>query len=443
MLYTPNRIPSHHHGSGDAPFALRNGKLISRGRLWSDVRALARQLPDDRAYVINLCEDRYLFCLTLLAAMARRQICLLPPCGLEGIIKDILRDYPNAYVASERTPPSLCCDWFEVAKPDTLETSGPVHFDDAQIALVAFTSGSTGYPQACPHTFGTFRRSAKMALSSLGMAQSNRLVVSTTPPQHMYGLETSVFWPLFSGLAMYAGRPFFPEDIHRVVKSAPLPCLLASTPTHLRSLSDTSSHWGNLEHILSSTAQLSVGLARKTEAAFVCRLQEIYGSTETLSFASRFTACETLWRPYLGAVLAQDSQGQSLLTSPHLNHALVLQDSLRLESDGGFEILGRSSDMVKIGGKRASLAELNRRLTDIEGVADGLFFAREDGDGECRMVAVVVGNLDKPSIRQQLKLYLDEVFLPRAIYFVEAIPRNKVGKIVKKEWEALMKGIGY
>ena len=442
MLQNPGGIPARHTDGGGAPFAWRGGKLLSRGKLWSDVRALARQLPD-HAYVINLCADRYLFCLTLLAAMARGQVCLLPPAGLEGILREILRDYPDAYLASEQAPSNPCCDWFAVAASSSPGTAGPLAFDDAQTALIAFTSGSTGRPKACAHRFGTFRVSARMALSSLGLGQTGQLMVSTTPPQHMYGLETSVFWPLFSDLVMYAGRPFFPEDIRRVIESAPLPAVLASTPTHLRSLAGQISRWGNLAGILSSTAQLSVGLARETEATLGASLQEIYGSTETLSFASRATVGETHWRPYPGAVLAQDGQGQTLLMSPHLDDVLPLQDRVQIETDGCFSVLGRASDMVKIGGKRTSLAELNRRLAEIEGVTDGMFFVREYGGGECRMGAVVVSGLDRQSIRQRLKPYLDEVFLPRAIHFVGAIPRNSIGKVVKEEWEALLRGMGY
>ena len=71
------------------------------------------------------------------------------------------------------------------------------------------------------------------------------------------------------------------------------------------------------------------------------RLQEIYGSTETLSFASRATVGETHWRPYPGIVLAQDDQGQTLLMSPHLDDVLPLQDRVQIETDGCFSVLGR------------------------------------------------------------------------------------------------------
>jgi acyl-coenzyme A synthetase/AMP-(fatty) acid ligase len=388
--------------------------------------------------VFNLGDDRYLFCLVLLAAMARRQICLLPPSGQPGILEDILRDYPQAYLASEREPEPARYRWFAVRQPSP-GVAPERHFDPGQTALVAFTSGSTGRPKPCVQTWRTFLISAHMAVRSLDLGQQRLLVVCTTPPQHMYGLETSIFWPLFSPLVMYAGRPFFPEDIRRLVRSAPLPCLLVSTPTHLRALAMTGSEWSNLAGILCSTASLSETLARQTENVTGTALREIYGSTETLSFASRATAREALWRPYLGASLIQtELPDHAQLVSPHLDGPAPLQDVFRIEADGRFAVLGRSGDMVKIGGKRASLAELNRRLTDIEGVDDGLFFVLEEGRDECRMAALAVSRLDNQAILRGLSPYLDEVFLPRRIHLVAEIPRNEVGKVVKEEVERLL-----
>ncbi len=417
----------------DAVFAVQGGKILRRGKLWHDARSLIPRLPDKR-YVLNLCEDRYLFCVALLAAAARGQICLLPPSGQPHALRDILHDYPDAYLASEREPPVAGGGWFKVEPLEKSGTAPPLAFQNSQLILIAFTSGSTGRPKPCPHCYGSFRISTRLALAGLGLEGKRWLVVSTTPQQHMYGLETSVFWPLFSNLALHAGRPFFPEDIRRVVESSPLPVLLASTPTHLRALAATGGNWDKLAGIISSTADLPPLLARQTEAALTGELWEIYGSTETLSFASRKTARESLWRPYLGATLRLED-GRILLHSPHLKTPAVLQDRFRIEADGRFIVLGRDADLVKIGGKRASLADMNRKLRSIAGIDDGRFFIRDDGRGECRMEAAVVSSLDRRMIRQALRSQLDEGFMPRKIHFVAAIPRNEVGKIAKEEWD--------
>jgi acyl-coenzyme A synthetase/AMP-(fatty) acid ligase len=420
-----------------APFALHNGQVVSRGNLWSDVTALAAQLPD-RPYLFNLCENRYLFCICLLAAAARGQICLLPPAGQMAVILEILGDYPGAYMAREHAPQQAGLDWFEVIAPNSKTTASPPNFDWQHTAVIAFTSGSTGTPKPCPHSLNTFKISAEMAVSSLELAEQQLLMLSTTPPQHMYGLETSVFWPLFSQLVLHDGRPFFAEDIRQTIKTAPWPTVLASTPTHLRSLIKTDVPWENLAGIISATDTLSEKLAGETAAILGQSPREIYGSTETLSFASRETLRENLWRPYAGCRLIQDKSGQTRLESAHLSDPVLLQDSVQIEADGRFAVLGRDQDMVKIGGKRASLTELNRRLKDIDGVEDGVCFIQKNG----RLAAVVVSRLNNQAIRLGLQPYLDEVFLPRKIHFVTEIPRNQTGKLATIELEKLLAGLG-
>jgi acyl-coenzyme A synthetase/AMP-(fatty) acid ligase len=423
--------------SGELPFAWHRGAVVSRGNLWADVRSLAEQLPE-HPYVFNLCENRYLFCVCLLAAAARGQVCLLPPSSQPAIIEEIYREYAGAYVASDQIPQPTNLEWFEVRAPGFTITRLAPDFNWQRIAVIAFTSGSTGRPKPCAHSLETFRISAEMAVASLGLAGQRLLMLSTTPPQHMYGLETSVFWPLFSELIMHDGRPFFGEDIRRAVATAPWSSLLASTPTHLRSLLGADGDWSRLAGIISATDHLSAKLAGETAAILGQSPREIYGSTETLSFASREILSEQLWRPYTGSRLLQEQTGQTYLESPHLPVSVPMHDDFKIDADGRFTVLGRHGDMVKIGGKRASLTELNRRLNEIVGVEDGFCFVLESG----RLAAVVISRLDKTAIRAGLQPYVDEVFLPRKIHFVAAIPRNATGKLAKVELDKLLVGLG-
>jgi acyl-coenzyme A synthetase/AMP-(fatty) acid ligase len=427
--------------AGARPFVMGPGGIRTRGQLWADVASLAECLPE-RDHVINLCADRYLFCLTLLAAWTRGQTCLLPSSGQPGELGALLDEFPRTYLACDRDGFTAPAPVFRVATPEPVDEGEMPEFDHERAAVIAFTSGSTGRPKPCRHGFETFQTSTAMALNALGWDQQCALMVSTTPPQHMYGLETSIFWPLFSGLVLYPGRPFFPEDVRRTVRAASLPCILATTPTHLSALARTAGEWSNLAAILCSTSGLSLDLARQAEMVCGAPLFELYGSTETLSFAWRRTVHESIWSPYAGVRL-QDEAGVTRLLAPHLPAPVVLEDSLKVQADGRFTHLGRGSDMVKIAGKRGSLADLNRRLQAVEGVRDGLFHCREDALGEARLVAVVVGEVGRNELIAALRPHVDEVFLPRRVYRVDAIPRNEAGKVVREEWLALLASLGW
>jgi len=417
----------------DQTLAIFRGRQVERGQFWADVTALAAHLPD-RPYLFNLCENRYLFCICLLAAAVRRQICLLPPSGQIAVIEEMVSDYPGAYLATEK-PLQSSIDAFQVSPPIASASASPPAFDWDSPSVIAFTSGSTGRPKPCHHNLKTFAISANMAIQALGLSEQRYLMVSTTPPQHMYGLETSVFWPLFSNLILYDERPFFPEDIRLTIAGTPYPAILTTTPTHLRSLVKAEGCWDNLAGIISATDTLSERLANETAAALGQAPVEIYGSTETLSFACRRPQLDDLWQLYPGARLYRQDN-ETWLDSPHLTTALALPDRLEIRTEGRFDILGRHQDMIKIGGKRSSLSELNRRLQDIKGVDDGFCFLQAGDAG--RLAAVVVSRLDRQTIRQGLQAYLDEVFLPRKIYFVDSIPRNAAGKLTQTAQDKLI-----
>ena len=107
---------------------------------------------------------------------------------------------------------------------------------------------------------------------------------------------------------------------------------------------------------------------------------------------------------------------------------------IKIHSDSAFELLGRQADMIKIAGKRASLAHLNYQLNAIEGVEDGIFIMPKDADqGVTRLIALVVAPLlDKQSILNALSQSIEAAFLPRPLYIVTQLPRNETGKLPQK-----------
>jgi acyl-coenzyme A synthetase/AMP-(fatty) acid ligase len=87
--------------------------------------------------------------------------------------------------------------------------------------------------------------------------------------------------------------------------------------------------------------------------------------------------------------------------------------------------------MIKVGGKRASLAELNLKLNAIDGVIDGVFVEPDSdrhGVGRLAVVAVAPG-LDRHAVIEGLAGRVDPVFYPRRVRLVDRLPRNEAGKL--------------
>src|SRR6185369_7116843 len=141
---------------------------------------------------------------------------------------------------------------------------------------------------------GARRLAALAGLPDLG----GLTIVATVPPQHSYGLESSVMIALQGGASFDAARPFYPADIAAALARAPRPRALVTTPFHLRALLEAPLELPPVDFVLSATAPLSPRLARAAEARLRAPMLEIYGSTETCQVAARRTAHEETWHTF-------------------------------------------------------------------------------------------------------------------------------------------------
>jgi acyl-coenzyme A synthetase/AMP-(fatty) acid ligase len=254
-------------------------------------------------------------------------------------------------------------------------------------------------------------------------------------------MEMSVLLPLLGGVGVHAGRPFFPADVAAALAELPAPRVLVTTPVHLRALVESGMALPPITAMVSATAPLPAELARAAEQRFGAPLLEVFGSTETCVFASRRAALDEDWSLYDGASLHPQPDG-TLVQASQLDAPVALADIVSL-SDGGrrFRLCGRHADLLEIAGKRASLADLTRRLLAIPGVRDGVVFQLDGGDalGVHRIAALVVApELDEHAILEALRRAIDPLFLPRPLKLVEALPRNETGKLPRAALLALL-----
>jgi len=422
-----------------APFARVGEVTISWGQFVAEARALANLLPQ-RPQVINLCENRYNFCLSLLASLLRGLTTLLPPDRGARHLKVLVQDYPNALILTDQ-PEAAYPAALHVVRPVVPPVAGYVHLDlpDEQEALMAFTSGSTGAPRGYPKTWGSLCESARLIDERLG-GTLGKILVATVPAQHMYGLELSILLPLCRGAILHAGKPFFPADIVETLGRVPPPRVLVTTPIHLRALLQSELPLPPVAMLVSATAPLEPALARVCEARFQAPLREIYGCTEAGSIAGRRPALDEPWTLYESVVLR--TRGSNVQAeAPHLREPVELHDALEPLDERRFSLVGRKTDLVNIAGKRASLAALDGVLLALDGVRDGAFFLPENTAGvTARLVAFVVApGLTRQDILRHLRAELDPAFLPRVVHLVDRLPRNDRAKLSRQALEDLLR----
>jgi acyl-coenzyme A synthetase/AMP-(fatty) acid ligase len=429
------------HGTG-AVIAYQGKHPVGLDEFLGHVARLAAVLPD-RDYVLNLCADRYHFAVAFAAALVRAHVSLLPPNVVTGAIADLACSYPDVYCLGDGAAEAAGLDTLSV--PDFLsgETAAVRMISaipEARCAAILFTSGSTGRPMPHAKSWGSLVTGALGEAQRLGLAAGSGMsVLATVPPQHMYGLESTVLLPMQNGFALHAARPFFPADICAELETLRRPRALVTTPFHLRALLAEAADVPPVDFVLCATAPLSPQLAAEAEARFSAPLHEIYGCTEAGQVGARRTVAGPEWQAHPGVTLRQDERG-TWASGGHVEAEVLLADVIELHEAGNFVLHGRTADLVNIAGKRTSLAHLNYHLNSIEGVRDGAFvMPAEDGRQVTRLVAFVVApGLSSETIMNALRQRIDPAFLPRPLQFVEALPRNATGKLPRQAFSELI-----
>ncbi|HRQ64868.1 MAG TPA: AMP-binding protein, partial [Xanthomonadaceae bacterium] len=223
---------------GERALAFDHDGTICTGRFLADVHALADQLPEAR-HAINLCDDRYWFLAAFCAVALRGQVNLLPHSRAPNVIGEVHARYPQSYCLGEREGEAEAPRYhrIDIARQASGLPQAVPHLGADQVVAIGFTSGSSGQPKPNIKTWGSFAHSTALNASLLrGIVGAQAQLVATVPPQHMYGMETSVLMPLLGGVAVHRGRPFFPADIAAALAQARAPRVLVSTPVHLRAL---------------------------------------------------------------------------------------------------------------------------------------------------------------------------------------------------------------
>ena len=399
----------------NAVLAWRADGPATQGQFVAEALALAAQLPP-HGDAINLCEDRYRFMLAFCAVCLRGQTNLLPNSKAPAAIEALLQEDAARYVLDDEMASAIA---------GAVPSDSPL-IEATHIAAIVSTSGSTGAPQHHAKTWSVLCDTAQLARDVFLPDEDSVNIVATVPPQHMYGLETSVFFALAASCAAHHSKPFFPADVRDALAAIPAPRLLITTPVHLRALIEAHMHLPELTLIISATAPLSRELAMKVEQHFGASVHEIYGCTEAGSMASRRTATQEIWQLHPDMNIRTHEHGAQI-NGEHLPETILVNDDVEITDATHFRLLGRHADLLKVAGKRASLSDLTQKLLNISGVEDAVLFLPNGAERPAALVVAPQGS--EANILAALALQVDAVFLPRPLRLVERLPRNELGKL--------------
>lgn len=319
-----------------------------------------------------------------------------------------------------------------------------------QCSLSLCTSGSSGEPKRIDKTLRQLANEVEALEQLWGADLGEACIIGSVATQHIYGLLFRVLWPLCAGRPFVRRQLAFSEDLQRASREHPAFAWVAS-PALLKRMGDNLD-WPALSavrRVFSSGGALPLEAAQSLQQRLQQWPTEILGSSETGGIAWR--QGESLWQPFAGVELSQDSDGALLIASPYLpvGHVEHSADAARIAADGRFELLGRLDRIVKLEEKRISLPMLEQALVDHDWVAEarlgvvqenraslgallvlsesGLFALREHGRRGLT-----------ETLRKHLSQHCEALALPRRWRLLRQLPLNSQGKLAQADVEALL-----
>ncbi len=410
-----------------------------------DVARVRAGLPEperDKALLL-VCRDRYDFAVCLVAAWSLGHRVALPPNGQPETLRHMAAD-DGVQLMLHDSEAGIGLDLRELlgsgqeddARRSKVGDVAMLSVDPGQHLVTVWTSGSTGEHQRHEKTARQLCGEARVLAREFAMGPGAR-VLATVPPHHIYGLLFSVLVPLVGGAAFVRGHYLHAGTVAAAVQRWRA-TILVTVPAHLRALKILERPaLDGLLHVVSSGAPLPASSAAMLRERLGLVATEVLGSTETGGIAVRTGAGP--WKPLPGVKIeieGEKDEGRLLVDSPflpeHASRPFRTQDVVR-RSAGGFEHLGRIDGVVKVGGKRVSLAEVQDRFLAVEGVDDVAVTSVEVGGARgTELVALVVApGWAAEALRSHLRPWLDPVVIPRRLRLVDAIPRGENGKVMR------------
>jgi acyl-CoA synthetase (AMP-forming)/AMP-acid ligase II/3-hydroxymyristoyl/3-hydroxydecanoyl-(acyl carrier protein) dehydratase len=366
--------------------------------------------------------------------------------ALRGAVDGFLGQYPAALAPLRPAAVPACAPGLPTG---ALDPDFP--------ALVVFTSGSTGEPQAIAKKLSQIASEVATLDVLFGAVAGNAAIVATVSHQHIYGLLFKVLWPLTTCRPIHALSLGFHEELAPALASGP--CVLVASPAHLKRLPEHLDWRGavrNLRAVFSSGGPLAPDTALATGALLGKVPFEVYGSSETggVAWRQRAHLADDAWQPFPTVDWRLDADGGLHVRSPHLpdDGWLALADRAEAAGNKGFVLRGRSDRIVKIEEKRISLTAIEASLlaSGLAAEARVIVCAPVAGQRE-RLAAFVVPSAEGNAVlasagkqalngrlRAALAATVAAVALPRRWRYLDAMPVNAQGKTTLAALQALL-----
>lgn len=333
---------------------------------------------------------------------------------------------------------------------------------------IILTSGTTGKPKGAARAEPKGLKGLLSVVTTIPYRRGDRMLVSA-PLFHAWGFSNFSASVMLNGTIVLQRR-FDPEETLATIEREQIDQQVV-VPVMLQRMLDVAEESGrkyntsSLRAVCSSGSALQGDLSIKFMDQFGDVLYNLYGSTEVAwatvaSPADMRAAPGTAGRAPTGTVLRiLDEEGNDVAHGEtgqvFVQHEMIFEgytggeqanslgnmagtgDIGHLDEDNRLFVDGRIDEMIVSGGENVYPIEIEDTIAVHPDVYEVAVLGVDDADFGQRTVAFVVANegasLSEDDVKGHVKNHLANFKVPRSVYFLEELPRNATGKILKRE----------
>jgi long-chain acyl-CoA synthetase len=370
-------------------------------------------------------------------------------------------------------------DWYNLIKNEPIKPA-IIRPDAADVALIQYTSGTTGHPKGATLTHENLGANAAQARAWVPQVKRGTAVVYAVLPMfHAYGLTLCLTFAMSMGARLVLFPKFDPDLVLPVIKKRPATFLPAVPPIYDR-LTKAAAEKGvslaGIEISISGAMPLSKSVVEPWEKATEGFLVEGYGLSETSPVlmanpVSTGRRAGTVGLPMPSTEVrvvdpenpttdvATGEPGELIVRGPQVmsgywkNPQATAEvfidadddgkpwfrtgDIVSIDADGFISIVDRIKELIITGGFNVSPSEVEDCLREVDGIADvAVVGLPSDHSGEDVVAAVVLekgASLDEEKLKSHAREALTAYKVPRKFVVVDELPKSLIGKVLRKK----------
>jgi malonyl-CoA/methylmalonyl-CoA synthetase len=343
------------------------------------------------------------------------------------------------------------------------------------IACILYTSGTTGRSKGAMLSHANLAANAK-TLAEIWHCEADDVLIHTLPIFHAHGLFVALHLTLLTGARAHFRQKFDAMDVLGLLPDANV---FMGVPTHYTRLLAhpglTPDRCARMRLFISGSAPLAAQTHREWTARTRHRIIERYGMTEAGMITSnpydgdRVPGTVGFALPGVAARVADDAgielpRGQTgilEIRGPNVTRGywekpaqtaesfradgyFITGDMATMDETGRITLVGRAKDLIISGGLNVYPKEVEDAIDRIPGIGESAVIGVPHPDFGEAVVTVATRTdplLDEASVLSALATRLAKFKRPKRVIFLDALPRNTMGKVQKAELRKTYSGL--